>query len=239
MDLALLERWLSGWSLARGVALPRRAGGGLVVDVGWTDQLRRHVFVDAGTALQACAAAVEEPLVFLKATVDAATLRAALPARWRIESPRWLMHCALPMAASPVAGYRAVASVEHGGTVLRLFDDAGEVAASGILVMVGATAVFDRIETAVAHRRRGLGRAVMGALDALARERGVGERLLVATDAGRRLYLQLGWTDLAPYSTAVLAAGPFGVLDGGSLRWRHGDAAGSFLPARFFPPGER
>jgi GNAT superfamily N-acetyltransferase len=105
--------------------------------------------------------------------------------------------------------------------------------------MVGASAVFDRIETAVAHRRRGLGRAVMGALDALARERGVGERLLVATDAGRRLYLQLGWTDLAPYSTAVLAARPFGVLDGGGLRWRHGDAAGSFLPARFFPPGER
>ena len=206
---------------------------GLVVEVGWPDQLRRHVFVDAGPALQTCAASVVEPLVYLKAAVDSDTLRAALPARWQIESPRWLMRSEVPMAAFAVAGYRAVGSVEHGGTVLRFVDDAGDVAASGILAMVGATAVFDRIETAPAHRRRGLGRAVMGALDALARERGVEERLLVATDAGRRLYVQLGWTELAPYSTAVLAASPFGKIDKNSLSWRHGDAKGSAVPFNF------
>lgn len=240
LDLDLLERWLRGWSLARGVPLPRRHGGGLVVEVGRPDQLRRHLFADAGAALQDCARAIDEALVFIKATVDAAQLRQALPARWQIESPRYLMRCDAPMAAAALpAGYTIEQTRQHGATLLRLRDANGAVAASGQLVIDGACAVFDQIETAPAQRGRGLGRAVMGLLDQLARQANVTERLLVATDAGRRLYLQLGWTDLAPYSTAVLAARPFGVLDGGGLRWRHGDAAGSFLPARFFPPGER
>lgn len=44
----------------------------------------------------------------------------------------------------------------------------------------------------------------MFALDALAEQAGVSERLLVATEAGRALYIRLGWLVLAPYSTAVL-----------------------------------
>lgn len=35
VDLNLIERWLTGWTLARGVPLPTRHGGGLVVEVGW------------------------------------------------------------------------------------------------------------------------------------------------------------------------------------------------------------
>src|SRR5262249_52721479 len=56
IDLDLLERWLCGWSLSRGLPAPQRADGGLRVDVGWPEQRRRHVFADAGAALQACAA---------------------------------------------------------------------------------------------------------------------------------------------------------------------------------------
>lgn len=236
-DLDLLERWLRGWSLGRGVPLPRRQGGGLVVEVGRPDQLRRHLFADAGAALQDCARAIEEPLVFIKATVDAAQLRQALPARWRIESPRYLMRCDAPMPAAALpADYTVEQAHRHGATLLRVRDADGAVAASGQLVIDGACAVFDQIETAPAQRRRGLGRSVMGLLDQLARQANVTERLLVATAAGRALYLHLGWHQLAPYSTAVLAARPFGMLDGGGLRWRHGDPADSFLPARFVPP---
>jgi GNAT superfamily N-acetyltransferase len=64
--------------------------------------------------------------------------------------------------------------------------------------------LFDRIETLEPHRRKGLAAALMFALDAFAEKAGVSERLLVATDAGRALYLSLGWLELAPYSTAVL-----------------------------------
>lgn len=221
VDLDLLERWLSGWSLARGAPLPRRHGGGLVVDVAQPAQLRRYLFVDAGAALQACARDINGPHIYLKATVDATTLRQALPPRWQLESGRHLMACDGPLAAAPLpAGLRVVTSRQHGATVLRVFDDAGAVAASGQLVVHGACAIFDQIETAAAQRRRGLGRFVMGALDVLARQANVRERLLVATDAGRALYLQLGWHVLAPYSTAVLPADLPGPVRENRLSWR-------------------
>lgn len=221
IKLDLLERWLTGWSLARGAPLPRRHGGGLVVEVGHADQLRRHLFVDAGAALQDCARSIEAPCIFLKATVDMATLRQALPPRWQIETARYLMRCDDPMAAALLApGYREQRTREHGASVLRLFDGTGAVAASGQLVIHGTCAIFDRIETAAAHRRRGLARYLMGALDAVAQAAGVDERLLVATEAGRALYLQLGWQVLAPYSTALLASRLPDCIAGAPLRWR-------------------
>ncbi|MDL2358376.1 MAG: GNAT family N-acetyltransferase [Pseudomonadota bacterium] len=210
VDADLLERWQTGWCLARGVPLPTRGGGGLVVEVGWPEQLRRHVFVDAGPALQACAARIDAPYVLLKAAVDCAQMRRALPARWTIERPGYLMCLPAPMArhwALP-DGYVARVDAEHGAQLVRIADRAGETAAVGRVVVNRATAVFDRIETLEAHRRRGLGSALMCALDRLAEHGGATERLLVATEAGRELYLSLGWRVLAPYSTAVLAAPP-------------------------------
>ncbi|MFB9244656.1 GNAT family N-acetyltransferase [Massilia antarctica] len=208
VDLSLLERWLTGWSLARGVPLPRHHGGGLAVDVGWPDQWRRHVFVDAGEALQACASHIHEPFIYLKAPVDPDHLRRALPARWTIEAPHYLMYRSTPISASaaPPAGYTANMEEENGASLIRLLDAAGQTAAIGRVVLNHGTAVFDRIETVESHRRRGLGGALMIALDALAQQAGTTERLLVATEAGRALYLSLGWRVLAPYSTAVLPA---------------------------------
>lgn len=206
VDLPLLERWLAGWSLSRGLPPPRREGGGLTVDVGWPDQLRRHVFVDAGRELQACAANIHAPFVYLKAAVDPDRMRQALPGRWQIQSPGYLM--ARPAApatpAAPPAGYSASVDVEGRSHVVRFADASGQTAACGRVVLNGASAVFDRIETLEPHRRKGLGTALMSALDAVAQQGGAGERLLVATEAGRALYLHLGWQLLAPYSTAVL-----------------------------------
>lgn len=209
IDMHILERWLTGWSLARGLPLPRHCGGGLVVEVGWPDQLRRHVFVDAGAALQECAAKIHAPFVFLKAAVDAEQLRLALPARWQLESPRYFMYRPAAMAGpvSLPAGYVAEAGMEHGAHLVRFADATGQVAASGRVVLHRGCAVFDRIETLAPHRGKGLATAMMATLDALAEDAGVRERLLVATAAGRALYLGLGWVDLAPYSTAVLPAG--------------------------------
>jgi GNAT superfamily N-acetyltransferase len=208
IDLHLLERWQTGWSLARGMPLPVRDGGGLVVEVGLPEQLRRHVFAEAGSALRDCAAQIHAPHILLKAPVDPAQMRRALPARWQIEAPGYLMHCRAPLAgpAALPAGYAAQFETEHGARLVRLTDAAGDTAALGRVVIHGATAVFDRIETLESHRRKGLGRSLMHALDALATRAGVTERLLVATEAGRALYLSLGWEVLAPYSTAALPA---------------------------------
>jgi GNAT superfamily N-acetyltransferase len=208
LDLSLLERWLTGWSLARGLPLPQRYGGGLVVEVGWPGQLRRHVFVEAGEALQACAARIRNPFIYLKAAVEPAHLRRVLPPGWQVEPPRYFMCCPTAMAASisPPAGYVAQVAAEHCAAVLRLVDATGQIAAMGRVVLHGDSAVFDRIETLEGHRKKGLATSVMYALDALAKQAGVSERLLVATEAGRALYVSLGWQVVAPYSTAVLPA---------------------------------
>jgi len=209
VTLALLERWLTGWSRSRGLPLPRHASGGLVVDVGWPGQLRRHVFLDAGAALRACAAGVHPPFVHLKAAVDADVLRQALPASWTIEAPGYLMrHCG-PMTPDRTlpAGYDTDLSVEHGAYVIRVIrvaDATGAIAASGRITLQAGTAVFDRIETIEPHRRKGLASVVMLALDRLACQAGATERLLVATAAGTALYASLGWRHVAPWSTAVL-----------------------------------
>lgn len=205
-DLALIERWLAGRSLARGLALPVHCAGGLRVDVDHAAELRRHVFVDAGPALQACAAQVREPLVFLKAAVEPAAMRAALPDRWKIEARAYLMQgpSAMDGKAALPAGYRIDVEAEHGGQLVRIVHGSGATAASGRMAMHAGCAVFDQIVTEAEHRRRGLASVVMHTLDGLAARAGSTERLLVATEDGRALYERLGWQVLAPWATAVL-----------------------------------
>lgn len=208
VDLNLLERWLTGWSLARGVPLPQRRDGGLVVEVGWPEQLRRHVFVDAGAALTACAAQIQVPFIHLKAAVMTDQLRHALPARWQLQAPGYLMYrsAAMDKAVLLPPGLIEHQDAEHGATRIRFIDSRGEIAAAGRVVIKHGTAVFDRIETLESYRRTGLGTVMMAKLDAVAQHAGACERLLVATDAGSQLYLNLGWQILSPYSTGQLPA---------------------------------
>jgi hypothetical protein len=125
-DLALLERWLTGWSLSRGLPVPYHAAGGLAVDVGFPNQLRRHVFADAGPALQACANTIHTPFIYLKAAVHADELRRVLDARWVVEAPRSMMIHAGAMAPASLlhVGYRSQLTVEHGGYLIRILNAA-------------------------------------------------------------------------------------------------------------------
>ena len=208
IDLPLLERWLTGWSLSRGVPLPHKEDGGMRVEVGMPLQLRRYVFLDAGQALQACADRIDAPHIYLKAPVDPDVLRAALPARWTVEVPGYLMQGPVSMSRQVElpAGYVVNSSEEHGAKLVQVLHANGELAASGRVTLHEGTAVFDQIITSDLHRRLGLGTVVMQALDAFARQANVTERLLVATEEGRSLYIKLGWQLLAPWSTAVLPA---------------------------------
>jgi GNAT superfamily N-acetyltransferase len=171
----------------------------------WPQQLRRHVFLDAGSELQECALQVQAPFTDVKALVDAEQLRLALPAHWKVDSPSYFMVHPTAMASSILlpAGHAADVKAGHGARVVRFADALGRPAATGRVVLNGQSAVFDRIETFEPHRRKGLGSAVMCALDARAEQAGISERLLVATEAGRALYTSLGWRVLAPYSSAV------------------------------------
>jgi GNAT superfamily N-acetyltransferase len=73
----------------------------------------------------------------------------------------------------------------------------GQQVASGRAGLVGTWAVPDRISTAPAYQRRGLGRLVMHHLLHLAWEAGARRAVLDASPQGRQLYLSLGWLTVA------------------------------------------
>jgi len=81
-------------------------------------------------------------------------------------------------------------------------DSDGALAAAGRAGVTGPWAVFAGVVTAPAHRRRGIGSAVMGALAGRARDRFAADRgVLVATPDGHRLYTALGWQVVADVVT--------------------------------------
>lgn len=77
----------------------------------------------------------------------------------------------------------------------------GAVAARGQVAVVGRDAVFDKIETDPAFRRRGLGRRVVDGLTAWSVSQGADIGLLLASEQGRALYRSAGWRDVAPAVT--------------------------------------
>ena len=88
-------------------------------------------------------------------------------------------------------------------TQARVITTDGDLAASGCAAETADAFIYDRIETAQDHRRKGLGVAVMIALGT-ARKSLVSPQLLVATEDGRSLYASLGWTVLAPFAAATI-----------------------------------
>jgi GNAT superfamily N-acetyltransferase len=100
-------------------------------------------------------------------------------------------------------GYRV--ELHQTGSVARacIIAPDGDLAASGCAAETADVFIYDRIETAQDHRRKGLGVAVMIALGT-ARKSLVCPQLLVATADGRNLYANLGWMVLAPFAAATI-----------------------------------
>jgi GNAT superfamily N-acetyltransferase len=153
------------------------------------------------------AEAIDERCLFLKVCAPPERVAPLLPPRWQLGAPTFFMTipgAAMESAVSAPAGYRLAFQREKWGLLAEATDDQGRLAAHGRLVIEQGWAVFDRIETDEAHRRRGLGSAVMRGLQAQALEAGARGGLLVATAEGERLYASLGWTSLSDYTSAVI-----------------------------------
>lgn len=118
---------------------------------------------------------------------------------WVASELGWFMSRELDPAepSSLPAGYRLEVAAEPALIIVRVLDDSGEVAASGQCGLVQPYAVPDRIVTAEAHQRRGLGRVVMGELQRRAYDSGARTAVLSATTDGRELYRSLGWRELS------------------------------------------
>ena len=204
-DAALVETWITGWTMARETPPPRRVPGGFRVEVGWPDQRARIVF-PAVEGVAAAAAAIDEPWVWLKVCAPADAVRPLLPARWSIDRIGFLMERPpAPFgASSPPRAYQLALEARASLVIAEVRHADGAVAASGRVALLGAHAVYDRIATEASHRRRGLGRAVMAALGRAAEARGCTRGLLVGTPDGRALYQALGWRLLGDYTSAVI-----------------------------------
>ena len=204
----LMQAWALGWALNRQTPAPVLHADGLRIDVGQPRHTRRFLFAGLSPALAELGRSVDEPWVFLKACATADALRALLPPHWRLEAEGFLMTCGdqpFPAAGPLPPGY-ALAVADDGAVVnVQVHAPDGSPAAAGFAALGDdGWATYDRIVTAPAHQRRGLGRAVMAALQARAHALGRRAGVLVATPEGRALYESLGWRLRSPWATAVI-----------------------------------
>lgn len=205
VDPALLLAWLTARSVARGLPAPVAEHGGFRVDTNSAEEIVRWVFPRMTEGLVVLGRSIDTPRRLLKLCGEPAELRAALPARWRLEPPTHFMIAGDWPAPRPLPPGYAVETDRDGAAVaVRIIGPDGDPAASGHAAQAGGAFAYDRIATAPAHRRKGLGAAVMAALRQ-AREDPHAPELLVATEDGRGLYASLGWRNLSPYATAGVA----------------------------------
>lgn len=209
-DDPVFTAWIRGWATTREVAPPVAHADGYRIAVGLPRQAARYVFPHPSPTLAGLGATIVQPWVFLKACATSDALRALLPERWQMQPDGFMMICGdapFPGSGALPPGYTLhvddAAAATRRAHVQVLADD-GAIAAEGHLALDDRLAIYDRIGTDAAHRRRGLGCAVMRALQALAQAHGRHAGVLVATPMGRTLYESLGWHVHAPWATAVI-----------------------------------
>lgn len=167
--------------------------------------MKRWIFPRLADGVGVIGREIEAPRHYIKVCASDQALREALPSRWEVQPSGFFMTTNVTVGdSSPLPeGYRL--ELHRAGPVSRVSIIAadGGVAASGYAAESSDVFIYDRIETAQDHRRKGLGVAVMTALGA-ARASIASQQLLVATDDGRKLYERLGWTVVAPLATALI-----------------------------------
>lgn len=205
VDPKLIFAWQAAHSIARSSPPPVRDRGGFRVDTHSEKEVKRWVFPQPCDGLRAIANEITAPRHYLKLCGSDEELRSALPNRWEVQPANYFMTAtAATFDAKPLPhGYKM--ECHRAGPVTRacVIAPNGDLAASGCAAETADVFIYDRIETAQDHRRKGLGVAVMIAL-ATARKSPARPQLLVATVDGRHLYANLGWTVLAPFAAATI-----------------------------------
>lgn len=201
MHEAFVERWVAGWARSR--SMPFEAdGAGWRVTVGGETRHEEYVVAEPSPEEALRFARLVEPRFTSWLTViggidhRAVSAFAALDRVARVET---VMEARLAPVAMPSDVRVSVADDDAVAHVRVEFD--GAVAARGQVAVVGRDAVFDKIETDAAFRRRGLGRTIVLALTSWAVSRGADTGMLLASEQGRELYRAAGWRDVAPAVT--------------------------------------
>lgn len=203
-DAGLLFAWLTARSMARDLPLPIAEHGGWRVETGLPDEIRRYVFAGPSAEIHKLASNIHSAHIPIKMCGSGEQLLRLLPPQWQLLPGRFLMtHEGKPAAYDLPVGYRIEMPTKHLISLARIFARDGSIAASARAVEYAGVFIVDSVVVSPAHRRRGLGRALMAALAGTQTEAGA-RRVLVATEDGLKLYLSLGWHIQSPYSTATL-----------------------------------
>ncbi|GLQ92800.1 GNAT family N-acetyltransferase [Dyella acidisoli] len=205
VDPKLVFAWQTAHSLARSSPPPVHDRGGFRVDTHSAKEVKRWVFPQLCAGLHDIAREITAPRHYLKLCGTNDELQSALPARWEIQPANYFMRATATIGEtrSLPDGYRM--ELHQTGPVTQVYVIApnGDLAANGSAAETTDAFIYDRIETASDHRRKGLGIAVMSTLES-ARKSFSAPQLLVATEDGRSLYTSLGWTVIAPFATATI-----------------------------------
>ncbi|MEU5776440.1 GNAT family N-acetyltransferase [Streptomyces venezuelae] len=208
MDTATVRAWVDGWVVSRGAAPAVEQPWGYTVDVGLPHQVTRHVLTSTGEAVvRRVVEKTTAPGTWLKVFAAPEAIAPWLTPEWAFDDPCFLMSTTLRTSTTDLpAGYRLRTWSRGGVTRALVLAADGSFAAHGQAAgPSGAeSVVFDQIETATAHRRKGLGRTVMNALANAAVATGARSGVLGATVEGRGLYESLGWSVRAPLTGVVL-----------------------------------
>lgn len=205
IDPALVFAWQAAHSLARKSPPPVRDRGGFRVDTHSEKEHIRWVFPTLCDGLRDIARDISSPRHYLKLCDTNQALQSTLPARWVVQPQNYFMEAIAPAGETgPLPdGYTLQVHQDGSVTQVHIVAPNGELAANGTAAETMDAFVYDRIETAPDHRRKGLGIAVMNAL-ASARKFTSNPQLLVATEDGRSLYARLGWAVISPFATATI-----------------------------------
>ena len=197
-----------GWTVVRATPPPVRDSGGYRIDVGLPDQKARYVFDRCSQDVRRLAERIDEPYVFIKVCSPPEPVLSILPPRWENQTLGYLMTLGLTASPGPrlPPGYRLAIEAALPGLNVAIIDDGGNRVARGGAAFVEGQAIFDQIRTHEAHRRRGLGRAVMTALQRSAFDLGIKQGVLVATPEGRALYDAMGWELHSLYTRLAIPA---------------------------------
>lgn len=210
MDTEIVRTWVEGWATSRGAAPPVEEPWGFTVDVGLPRQVTRHVLPDADeTLIRRLIQTTTAPGTWLKILTASETISSWVTPAWTFGDPGFLMSATLHPSLPDLPGGYQLRTWSRGDVTRALVRDAdGTFAAHGQVAGTSRadSVVFDQIETAPAHRRQGLGRAVMHTLANAAIEAGARAGVLAATIEGQGLYKSLGWTTHAPLTGVILTS---------------------------------
>lgn len=168
-------------------------------------EVKRWVFPMLCGGVYDVARDVSSPRHYLKLCDTNEALRCALPPHWEVQPQNYFMEANALANETPCLPYGYKIELHQEGPVarVRIVAPNGDIAANGSAAETMDAFVYDRIETALDYRRKGLGIAVMRALES-SKKSSRSRQLLVATDDGRSLYERLGWMVISPFATATI-----------------------------------